>query len=169
MIGGLGNDIYFVDNNFDQVIENPGEGTMDTVYTTTTYVLGNNVEFLYLTGSTNISGFGNSVANVIQGNSGDNVLNGRQGVDTLAGNAGNDVFQFNVGEGNGDIVFDFAGSGVAAGDSLQFVNYGVGATFTQIGATNQWVIAYNAGADTEIITFSNAAAVDPTDFAFVTI
>jgi Ca2+-binding RTX toxin-like protein len=168
MVGGLGNDVYFVDNNFDVVAENPGEGTMDSVYASQTYVLGANVEFLYLTDTSAIAGFGNSVANVVQGNSGNNVLNGRQGADTLAGNAGNDVFQFNVGEGNGDIVFDFAGNGAAAGDSLQFVNYGVGATFTNIDATH-WQINYNGGASHDVITFTGGPMIDPTDFAFVTI
>ena len=33
MIGGAGNDVYFVDNASDVVFENPGEGT-DAVFST---------------------------------------------------------------------------------------------------------------------------------------
>jgi hypothetical protein len=65
-----------------------------------------------------------------------------------------------------DTVFDFAGNGAAAGDSLKFVSYGPGATFTQNDATH-WQVNYNGGALHEIITFSNAASIIGTDFAFV--
>ncbi|MEI9905677.1 MAG: hypothetical protein WDN06_18375 [Asticcacaulis sp.] len=43
MIGGNGNDVYFVDNAGDVIIEKAGGGT-DYVYTSISYVLGNNVE-----------------------------------------------------------------------------------------------------------------------------
>ena len=49
------------------------------------------------------------------------------------------------------------------------MNYGAGATFTQIGATNQWVITYNGGLNTEVINFTGNPTIDPTDYAFVTI
>ena len=65
------------------------------------------------------------------GNSGDNRLDGQGNADTLTGNAGNDTFVFIIGQGNGDAVVDFAGNGASAGDSLQFVGYGAGATFTR--------------------------------------
>ena len=61
---------------------------------------------------------------------------------------------------------DFAGNGAAAGDSLQFVGYGPGATFTNIDATH-WQVNFNGGASHEIITFMNAASIDPTDYAFI--
>ncbi len=40
------------------------------------------------------------------------------------------------------------------------------ATFTQIGATNQWTIHSGLDAHDEIITFMNGAPVHPTDFLF---
>jgi Ca2+-binding RTX toxin-like protein len=84
----------------------------------------------------------------------------------LTGNAGNDTFVFHVGEADGDTVIDFAGNGAGAGDSLQFVGYGSGATFTNIDAT-RWQVNYNSGASHEIITFTNGASIDPTDVLFV--
>ena len=47
-----------------------------------------------------------------------------------------------------------------------FVGYGAGANFTNIDATH-WQINFNGGASHDIITFSNAAAIDVTDFLFV--
>jgi len=47
MIGGLGNDIYYVDNLGDQVVENAGEGA-DTVQSSISYALGDNTENLIL-------------------------------------------------------------------------------------------------------------------------
>ena len=87
----------------------------------------------------------------------------------LVGNAGNDTFVFASGQANGDRIFDFAGLGAGAGDSLSFVGFGTagdGATFTQIGATNQWLIHSGLDAHDEAITFMNGAPVDPTDFLF---
>ena len=58
---------------------------------------------------------------------------------------------FNAGEANGDTIIDFAGNGASAGDTLSFVGFGTagdGATFTQIGATNEWAIHSGLGAQT---------------------
>jgi hypothetical protein len=53
------------------------------------------------------------------------------------------------------------------GDFLLFVGYGAGATFAQIGSTDQWQLTYNGGASQEIITFANSAPIDPSDYAFI--
>src|SRR5262245_4918887 len=103
MIGHGGNDVYFVDNSFAALVENPGEGT-DTVYSTISYQLGSNIEFLFLQGGANINGFGNSVTNFIQGNGGDNGIDGGGGTDALWGLGGNDQFIFRSGQSNGDIL-----------------------------------------------------------------
>jgi microcystin-dependent protein len=169
MYGGVGNDTYFVDDGLDQVIENPGEGT-DAIFTTAHFVLSANVETLVQQGSADLGGTGNALANSIVGNSGNNTLDGQGDADTLTGNAGNDTFVFNVGQANGDTVVDFAGNGAAAGDSLEFVGFGTavqGATFTQVGATNQWQIHSGLDAHNEVITLMNGALIDPSDVLFV--
>ena len=165
MTGGAGNDAYFVDNISDQTIENPGEGN-DTVFSTVDFRLSANVDNLILQGGADLQAYGNSAVNALFGNSGNNILNGGGGADTMTGDAGNDAFIFNVGEANGDTITDFDGHGAAAGDVMQFIGYGPGATLTQNDATH-WQIDYNGGASHEIITFSNAAAIHSTDFAFL--
>jgi Ca2+-binding RTX toxin-like protein len=160
MFGGAGNDVYFVDDIGDVAIENANEGN-DTVYASVDYTLAADVDNLVLQGSADLQGTGNGLANAIFGNSGNNLL---------TGNAGNDTFVFSAGQANGDTVVDFAGNGTAAGDSLQFVGFGTaaqGATFTQIGATNQWQIHSGLGGPDEIITLMNGASVDPSDVLFV--
>jgi Ca2+-binding RTX toxin-like protein len=164
MIGGIGNDTYFVDDGFDQVSENPGEGN-DAIFSTVHFILPANVETLVLLGSNALNGTGNALPNAMFGNSADNVLDGQGAADVLTGGAGNDTFVFNVGQAGGDIIVDFTGNGPAAGDMLQFVGYGGGASFTNIDPTH-WQVNFNGGASHEVITFMNAAAIDATDFLF---
>src|SRR5262245_29609621 len=164
MFGGAGNDVYVVDNAGDLVSENTGEGS-DAVFATVSYTLTANVETLVLQGAGNLSGTGNALANGLYGNSGDNRLDGGVGADVLAGNAGNDTFVFHMGEGNGDMVVDFAGNGAGLGDSLQFIGYGAGATFTNIDATH-WQVNFNSSASHETIAFMNEAAIDSSDVLF---
>jgi Ca2+-binding RTX toxin-like protein len=169
MSGGLGNDVYFVDNAGDFVFENAGEGN-DAVFSVIDYTLTANVETLVLQGGGNLSGTGNALANSIFGNSGGNILDGGAGADVLTGGAGNDTFLFRAGQANNDTVVDFIGNGAAAGDALQFSGFGTaaqGATFTQIGASNQWQIHSGLDGHNEVVTFSNAAVIHPSDFLFV--
>jgi Ca2+-binding RTX toxin-like protein len=115
MTGGAGDDIYYVDNIGDLVIENAGEGN-DRVYSSISYTLGDAVETLNLTGSDNLTGTGNALDNHITGNDGNNVLYGLDGKDTLAGGAGNDTLYGGAGNdtlqgGNGnDVLIGGAGA-----------------------------------------------------------
>ncbi|HLO75113.1 MAG TPA: endo alpha-1,4 polygalactosaminidase [Magnetospirillum sp.] len=89
LIGGGGDDLYVVDSSFDVVREGLNAGT-DTVRASDSYTLSANVENLTLSGSDDIDGVGNGLANVLTGNAGDNILLGGRGNDTLVGGAGDD-------------------------------------------------------------------------------
>jgi Ca2+-binding RTX toxin-like protein len=92
MAGGAGNDIYFVDNPGDVVLENPDEG-IDTVISSVSLTPPPNVENLILApGAGAANGIGNGLDNVIGGNASDNVIDGGAGADTMAGGAGNDTY-----------------------------------------------------------------------------
>jgi len=95
----------------------------DTVQSSVTFTLADNVENLTLTGTT-INGTGNALANVLVGNSyantltggdGADILSGGFGKDTLTGNAEADTFKFNYAtesaiDTNRDVVTDFLSS-----------------------------------------------------------
>jgi Ca2+-binding RTX toxin-like protein len=100
MIGGLGDDVYFVDSVLDQIIEKNGEG-IETVVSTVSYVLGDNLNNLTLVENFDLSGTGNGQRNHIVGNDKNNILEGVEnfpddkGVvhgDTLEGGKGDDTY-----------------------------------------------------------------------------
>ena len=94
MEGRGGNDLYYVDNVGDVVVELAGGGTADTVRASITYTLGDNVERLQLVGSQQINAIGNAADNVLQGNLRPNVIIGMGGRDLMTGGAGADRFDF---------------------------------------------------------------------------
>jgi hypothetical protein len=93
MIGGIGNDMYIVDNIADIISEGQNSG-IEWVQSSVSWVLGDNLENLVLTGSSSLVGRGNDLNNRIQGNGGDSTLDGGLGRDTLVGGAGADTFRF---------------------------------------------------------------------------
>jgi Ca2+-binding RTX toxin-like protein len=93
MAGGAGDDLYMVDETGDVVVEQAGEGTLDTVSSSVTYTLSASVEHLILTGTTAINGIGNALDNVLTGNSAANVLTGRAGNDTYLIGMGDTVVE----------------------------------------------------------------------------
>jgi Ca2+-binding RTX toxin-like protein len=97
MYGGAGNDQFTVDNSGDVIVERAGEGT-DSVIASASHVLKANVENLTLTGSLDLRGWGNDLANQIVGNAGSNNLYGYAGNDTIDGGAGADALR--GGSGN---------------------------------------------------------------------
>lgn len=96
LLGGIGDDTYIVDSSNDKITENAAEGT-DSVQSSVTYTLSDNIENLTLTGTGLISGTGNSQNNVLTGNSAVNTLTGGAGDDTLNGGAGNDTLIGGIG------------------------------------------------------------------------
>lgn len=186
MRGGIGDDTYIVNSAGDTVSEAGGGGT-DLVASSIAWTLGNGLENLVITTSQGVAGTGNAGNNGLTGGNGANALSGLGGVDYLSGNGGadtlnggagadvltggtgNDVFVFAAGQAQGDMVMDFTGNGASTGDTIRFTGYGTaaaGATFIQLDASNWRVTSANGGI-TEVITFTNMAAVHASDYVFV--
>jgi Ca2+-binding RTX toxin-like protein len=137
LVGGLGDDTYIVDQTGVIITEAASAG-LDTVQSSVTWILGNNLENLILTGTAAINGTGNTIANTITGNSADNILNGGTGADTLIGGFGDDTY---VVDNVGDITTEAANGGT---DLVQ--------------ATVTWTL----GANFENLTLMGTAAVNGT-------
>ncbi len=141
MTGGLGNDTYFVTAG-DRVVEGADVGR-DRVYASVSYVLGENVEELVLTGSA-ANGNGNTLANNISGNDAANIINGGAGADVMSGRGGDDTY---IVDDTRDIVAEAMGGGAdrvqasasfTLGDNVEVL------TLTGTGAING---SGNAGAN----------------------
>ena len=110
MNGGAGDDTYIVDASGESVIETAGGGN-DTVLSSVTFWIsrGYEVETLILTGTSAVNGYGNELANRIEGNGNNNILNGSTGADTMVGKGNNDTYFV---DDVGDLVVEEAGGGV---------------------------------------------------------
>ena len=106
MMGGLGDDTYLVENVGDVVTETSNQGN-DIVSSRLSFSLPANVENLILTGTSQLNGIGNGLANAITGNAAVNQLSGNAGNDTLDGKAGNNIFS----GGAGNDIFKFTTKG----------------------------------------------------------
>jgi VCBS repeat-containing protein len=152
-----GNDFYYVNNTADVVTE-AANGGSDSVQASVSYTLPTNVEGLYVVGS-GLTGTGNSDANTLV----------TRGANTLVGGDGNDTFVFVAGSAHGATVADFNGNQVGELDLLVFTGFGTqaqGATFSQIGNTDQWQIHSGLDAHNEIVTIIGVASIHASDFSF---
>jgi Ca2+-binding RTX toxin-like protein len=136
LVGGTDSDVYYTQSMGDTITENTSEGT-DTVRSSINLTLGANLERLGLQGTSNLSGTGNGLDNMLVGNTGNNVLDGQAGndtlmggggSDTLSGGLGNDVF---VADKIGIIVVENLNDGI---DTVRsFTNYTLGETLERLG------------------------------------
>jgi Ca2+-binding RTX toxin-like protein len=99
LIGGAGNDTYYVDNAGDSIVELVGEGA-DTEFSSISAYLPANVENLALTGAAYF-GVGNALDNVITGSNAGNLLLGGTGNDTILGGDARDAI---FGESGNDSI-----------------------------------------------------------------
>ncbi|AFY32911.1 DUF4347 domain-containing protein [Calothrix sp. PCC 7507] len=142
LIGGDGDDIYYTDGS-DRIDETITGGT-DTVFASSTYTLGNNLENLTLTGDAAINGIGNALNNIIIGNNAKNTLRGGDGDDILDGGAGNDSLDGGAGKdllkgGDGDDSYyvdaaDIIEEAIDGGTDTVFasINYTLGANLENL-------------------------------------
>lgn len=189
MQGGLGNDIYLVDNAGDAVSDTGG---IDTVNSAITLDISGfaGIDNLLLTGTTGIGGTGSADANVITGNSVANALNGGAGSDTLLGLGGNDnlqggldndildggagidsmtggsgsdIFVFHAAQAgtatNADVIADFTAG--AGGDALDIHDILIGYTPGNIAAFVQVV---NDGFGNSIVSIDKNGATSGASF-----
>lgn len=121
MIGEAGDDLYIVDNPFDVLWEDIGEGH-DSVIASSSYTLGANIETLKAAGGYfSIDLTGNALSNEIVGNAGANVIYGLDGDDQLYGDGGND----GIHGGNGqDTLYGGLGNNSLSGDGGHDLLYG---------------------------------------------
>ncbi|HEX8586035.1 MAG TPA: M10 family metallopeptidase C-terminal domain-containing protein [Allosphingosinicella sp.] len=106
MEGGEADDIYYVDNAGDQVVDSGG--AFDQVYASVSFTLTDGIEYLWLTGSAPVNGTGNAQSNRIIGNAGANILDGGGSADTLDGGLGDDRY---IVDNEGDSAFENDGAG----------------------------------------------------------
>lgn len=139
LVGGIGNDTYVVSVSTNTLTEATNEGT-DTVQSSITYTLGNNMENLTLTGTTAINGTGNTLSNVLKGNSANN---------TLTGGTGNDTYQFDRNSAVDTIVENDSTSGNK--DTLSFAS--------DIAADQLWFVKSGNNLEVSVIGTSNKAVV----------
>jgi Ca2+-binding RTX toxin-like protein len=139
MEGGSGDDSYYVDSPGDLIIEQANaDGSFgDTVFSTVSYTLPNNVENLTLTGTRNINGTGNNESNTLIGNIGDNKLTGLDGSDSLIGDT--DRFSNLSGDARGgnDFLYGGAADDSLLGDSFSISDSARGGSDHLIGGEGQ--------------------------------
>lgn len=152
--GGTGNDMYFVDDIKDSVVESSKIiSEIDTVQSSVSFVIGNNIENLILTGSDNIKGTGNKLNNTITGNDQNNIISALDGNDNITGNEGNDTID--GGKGN-DTYF------IASGDGLDTITDSAGTDIikftTNIDTQNIALLLDKSG--NLIIDYGDSAGTD---------
>ena len=155
MMGGRGDDTYYVNDGLDTVTEASDAGT-DTVYASVNFALSSDVENLTLTGTNKITATGNGLDNIITGNdvrntlnggSGNDTLSGGKGIDTMIGGAGNDTYYVdNVAEvvtelhgGGSDTVYSSSTFTLSA-DIEKLILTGTGNTIATGNAINNTLI-----------------------------
>ncbi|MCX7304392.1 MAG: family 16 glycosylhydrolase [Hyphomicrobiales bacterium] len=139
LMGGKGDDTYFVWDHSNVVIEGAQSG-IDTIVTYGLHgyslAASPNVENLTLLGDARSSARGNDLANLIIGNDANNLIDGGLAGDVLTGGGGHDTFVVRHGQGSDTITdFETGKSGdTLALDGFHFQDFAdVAAAMRQVG------------------------------------
>ncbi|MBD2093751.1 hypothetical protein H6F90_01100 [Trichocoleus sp. FACHB-591] len=166
MQGGRGDDLYYVNNVYDTVVEELDEG-VDVVRASISYSLtsGGYVEKLVLEGNAAINGTGNSLDNELYGNAADNNLSGGEGNDVLRGGEGNDVLHGDNGDDhlNGESGSNqlFGGSG----NDVYYIQNATTAVFEAASGGNDGVrstVSYALTTNVEHLALDGFSAINGT-------
>jgi Ca2+-binding RTX toxin-like protein len=145
MSGGLGDDTYIVEDLGDICIEAANGGT-DTINTSLSTVLSDNIENVMLVGNANLDATGNASNNSILGNSGNNHLYGGAGNDFLRGGKGNDTLD--GGDGQDDLRGEEGDDLLIAGEGYGYnFLYGGDGSDTLYASSKADVLNGDAGSD----------------------
>ena len=159
MQGDSGDDTYVVDtysddgnsSNDDTIFEFAGGG-IDSVSSTVSYRLAEEVENLTLAGSLAIDGIGNALANTITGNAASNNISGMDGNDIINGLAGDDTL---LGGGGSDTIDGGVGNDtVLGGDASDTLKGSQGADIL-IGGLGKDTLTGGTEADTFVFNFGD--------------
>jgi Ca2+-binding RTX toxin-like protein len=107
MYGGSGDDVYYIDYGLDSVIEDV-DGGIDTIFVAEDMTIPDNVENMNMNFRDEsglilaVTGFGNSLGNVIIGNDNYNYIGGYGEDDTIYGRGGFDILY--GGDGNDRLI-----------------------------------------------------------------
>jgi hypothetical protein len=154
----------------DTIYSGPGNHTFNGRggFNTVNYTSATGAVTINLLSGSGLNGFGGAdnfarIDSIIGSSHDDFIVSLANSV--LAGGAGSDTFMFQRGQATGASVTDFT-SGT---DHLLFSGYGTsaaGAAFAQVDSTH-WQINSSDAALHDIITFTNAAVIQSSDYTFV--
>jgi Ca2+-binding RTX toxin-like protein len=175
LFGGVGNDLYIVDNvgdqvreDFDRVDDPEGggffEGGVDTVQSSVNFTLSNFIENLTLTGDAT-DGFGNAANNVITGNSNANLLEGGAGNDTLLGGGGNDILR--GGFGNDTLVGDRGKDVLTGGNGNDRFVFDINAPYKQAAMGKDVIKDFTSRVDKIVLDQTTFGKLFSSDIALV--
>ena len=173
LFGNEGDDTLITDNAKYFLSENADQG-VDTVRSTVSYKLSENVEQLTLLGRRDINGTGHSDDNTLTGNAGNNILKGLDGSDDLLGNRGNDkllggggedTFHFRSGDGH-DVIIDY----VHAFDRIELIDWDEIRNFHDLIRNHSHEengnVIFEAGNDSLTLLHAQISDLEQGDFIF---